>query len=56
MISTEVQIQTFLKWGIYSLGTRANDRNLVPQVTSVTSKKNVCAIKHENIIKRDCNV
>ena len=26
------------------------------QVTSVTPKKYICAIKHENIIKRDYNV
>ena len=45
----------FLKWGIYTLDSCANDRNPIPgQVCNI--KKDICAIKHENMIKRDHNV
>ena len=52
MICTCVRIQTFSKWRIYIL---APGTEILYQVPSVTPK-NICAIKHENIIKRDYNV
>ena len=55
LICTCVRIQTFLKWRIYTLGRWANDRNLVPgHVCNI--KKDIRAIKHENMIKIDYNV
>ena len=55
MFCTCAQIQTFSKWRIYVLGNWANDGNLTPGHICNT-KKNICAIKYENMIKRDYNV
>ena len=54
MICTYVRIQTFSKWQIYILGTWANNRILVAGHVC-NAKKDMCAIKHENMIKRDYN-